>query len=110
MKTKHPIKRPDWVEVRGVRVLIYDPPSYWSENQHSELFCDRCQQPLVVLFGARTNPDVSPEDPRWWVPTALVCSCLLPKTVELQELPRRPRRGKRDARQLEIPNLLTITK
>ena len=97
------IKRPEVILVRGVRFILSNPPAYWSENQHHELFCDKCGRSLAVFFAAREDSKTTSSDPRWWIPTSISCSCLLPETLPLHELPIEHRRHKRDVRQLEFP-------
>jgi hypothetical protein len=100
---RHTVKRPEVLEVRGVRFMFVNPPPHWSENYHKELMCDKCGQHLLVLFAARNSSDVAKTDPRWWVPTAVTCTYQLPRPVALIELPKKTRKPKRDRRQLEMP-------
>jgi hypothetical protein len=96
-------RRPDVLVVRGVEYFIRSAPLYWRDtHRNHELVCDRCGQPLVVLFGARERPGLTPQNAAWWRPTAITCACLLPATEELIELPRRPHRPKGDTRQLNL--------
>jgi hypothetical protein len=99
---RNTIKKPEIIEVRRCRYISSTAPPYWSENKHRELYCDKCSHPLVVLFGARQAPDTTKENPRWWVPTAVTCSCLLPKAVALHEVPIMRRKCKESARQLKL--------
>jgi hypothetical protein len=100
---KHPtLKCPEFLEVRGRMFALLNPPLYWSENRHHELSCNKCQQLLVVLFAAREEVGVTRADPRWWVPTALTCSCLLPRSIQLHEIYHKPRAKPQDKRQLEF--------
>ena len=96
------LKVPECIEVRNSSFFLERPPFYWTENEDRELSCDRCQQPLVIIFAARDNPDLTPENPRWWIPTAVTCACLEQRSITLIQVPRKPRRPSRDNRQLEL--------
>jgi hypothetical protein len=102
MKKHNRVKRPEFLEVRGIQYAVIGALMHWRENRLHELSCDQCGQPLTVLFGAREESDITRKDPRWWVPTGLTCACLLPKAATLVELPRRPHRPRQDKRQLEF--------
>jgi hypothetical protein len=99
---KQKIKRPEFLEVRGSRFLFYGVPLSWTETRDHGLCCDKCQQPLVILFAARELVWVNKDNPRWWVPTGATSACLLPRSVPLREMPRRPHGPKRDTWQLEL--------
>jgi hypothetical protein len=96
------INPPEFPEVRGSRFFFIGAPLHWTETRHGELHCDKCEQPLVILFAARENSGLSETNPHWWLPTAATCACLLPRSIALHEVPRKPRGPKRDARQLEL--------
>jgi hypothetical protein len=95
-------KIPELLEVRCSRFMFSHPPAYWTETDQHELRCDKCGQFLIVLFAARNDPLIDPEDSRWWVPTAVTCSCLLPGSIALHESPKTARWPKREGRQLEL--------
>lgn len=94
MKRHNRIKRPEVIEVRGIQYAVIHPLMHWRESRQRELSCDRCGQPLTVLFAAREEPDNTRENPRWWIPSGLTCACLLPKVATLAEMPRN-RAGRR---------------
>jgi hypothetical protein len=104
MNRKTAIKVPKYIEVRGCRFVLCRAPIHWGENRLGELRCDRCNHPLAVLFEARNRPDVTPENPRWWIPSGVTCACFASSGyVALRAMPRSTRRRKQDKRQLEFP-------
>jgi hypothetical protein len=50
MKKPRCIKRPDCLEVRNTQYVIMGSLAHWRESKLRELSCDRCGQPLVVVF------------------------------------------------------------
>jgi hypothetical protein len=95
------LKVPEELEVAGCRHLFVDPPLYWTENEHKELSCDRCNQPLTICFAWRAFTGITEEDPLWWKPTSAACSCPGVR-VKVREAPRHYRPRKKDKRQLEL--------
>jgi hypothetical protein len=92
---RHPAKG---IRIRDSKYLFIRPPLDWWESKE-ENYCARCKELIQFDFRFRSLPDMTPQDPRYWVPTSARCGCADSQNVQLRQVHLRRRSHKSDPRQ-----------